>query len=88
MNGSLLDSVDAVIKYAKSMVWKGSHPVVELVTTAYETGIKLTEDAMQALEAHFERFPSLDKWFVDIHVPHHDQQTPFPSDPLPFSLAA
>lgn len=84
-NGSLLDSVDAVIKYAKSMVWKGTHPVVELVTTAYQKGVTLTPDAMQALETRFERLHGLDKWFVDILSPHLDQQA---VDPPPFSLAA
>lgn len=68
-NGSLLDSIDAVIQYARSMTWKGTHPLVELVTTAYQTGAKLTKQAMQALETHFERLPHLDKWFVDIRCP-------------------
>jgi hypothetical protein len=62
----LLDSVDAVLEYAKTMVWKGSHPVVKLVTTLYQTGVTLTQEAMKALETHFQRLPLLDKWFVDI----------------------
>ena len=65
-NGSLLDSVDAVIQFASSMTWKGSRPVVELVTTAYQTGVKLTKEAMDALETQLERLPHLGKWFVDI----------------------
>jgi hypothetical protein len=48
------------------MTWKGAHPVVELVTTLYQTGAKLTKQAMDALETQFERLPHLDKWFVDI----------------------
>ena len=70
-NGSLLDSIDAVIKSASSMTWKGAHPVVELVTTVYQTGVKLTKQAMNALETQFERLPHLDKWFVDIRCPSH-----------------
>lgn len=65
-NGSLLDSVDAVIQYASSMTWKGSRPVVELVATGYQTGVKLTKEAMDALETQLERLPHLGKWFVDI----------------------
>jgi transposase len=65
-NGSLLDSVDAVIQFATTMVWKGKHPVVALVTTAYQTGVKLTKEAMEALETQLQRLPSLEKWFVDI----------------------
>jgi len=68
-NGALLDSVDAVIQYASTMTWKGKHPVVELVTTTYQTGVKLTEKAMQALETQLQRLPHLDKWFVDIVYP-------------------
>jgi Rhodopirellula transposase DDE domain len=65
-NGALLDSIDAVIQCATTMTWKGSHPVVELVTTTYETGVKLTKAAMQAVEARLTRLPGLEKWFVDI----------------------
>jgi transposase len=65
-NGCLLDSVDAVIQYAASMTWKGKHPVVELVTTSYQTGVKLSKEAMDSVETQLERFPSLEKWFVDI----------------------
>lgn len=66
-NGALLDSIEAVIQYAASMTWKGKHPVVELVTTTYQTGVKLTREAMDALETQFQRLPSLEKWFVDIN---------------------
>jgi transposase len=65
-NGSLLDSVDALIQFARTMTWKGKHPRVELVTSTYQTGIKLTKKAMQAVETHLKRLPSLEKWFVDI----------------------
>ena len=34
-NGSLLDSTEAVLGYARSMTWKGKHPVVSLVETTY-----------------------------------------------------
>ena len=68
-NGALLDSLEAVIQYATSMTWKGKHPVVSLVTTTYQTGVKLTKQAMQAVETRLQRLPHLDKWFVDIAYP-------------------
>ena len=49
-NGALLDSVEAVIKSASTMTWKGKHPVVTLVTTTYQTGVKLTRKAMKVVE--------------------------------------
>ena len=65
-NGSLLDSVDTVLQFTQTMTWKGKHPVVELVTTTYETGIKLSQAAMDQVEAQIKRMPQLGKWFVDI----------------------
>ena len=65
-NGALLDSIDAVIRFATTMTWKGQCPTVELVTTTYQTGVKLTKDAMKMVEMQLQRLPGLDKWFVDI----------------------
>jgi hypothetical protein len=43
------------------MTWKGKGPVVALVTTIYQTGVKLTKDAMQMVETQLRRLPGLDK---------------------------
>jgi hypothetical protein len=48
------------------MTWKGNHPVVELVTTIYQTVVKLTKTAMKVVESQLEHVPHLEKWFVDI----------------------
>jgi hypothetical protein len=69
-NGALLDSLEAVCRFTTSMAWKGGHPVVDLVTTTYKTGVRLTTEAMQAVEAQITRRPELARWFVDIpYVP-------------------
>jgi hypothetical protein len=65
-NGGLLDSLEAVVAYTASMTWKGVHPAVEVVTTTYQTGVRLTKAAMAEVEAHLDRLPHLGKWFVDI----------------------
>jgi Rhodopirellula transposase DDE domain len=65
-NGSLMDSVEAVLGFARSMAWKGKPPVVSEVETTYATGVKLTPEEMGALEAEVIRLPSLEKWFVTI----------------------
>lgn len=65
-NGSLLDSVDVVLRFAQTMKWKGTLPVVKLVKGVYETGKKLSQKAMSVLEQRFEREPELGKWFVTI----------------------
>jgi len=55
-----------VIQFATTMTWQGKCPVVELVTTTYQTGLKLTREAMQMVETQRQRLPGLDKCFVDI----------------------
>ena len=56
-NGALLDSLDAVIRFATTMAWKGKSPVVELVTKTYQTGVQLTKEAMQIVETQLQRLP-------------------------------
>jgi hypothetical protein len=51
------------------MPWNGKHPVVALGTTPDQTGVTLTKDAMEAVEAQLKRLPALGKWFVDIIPP-------------------
>ncbi len=63
-NGSLLDSLETVFRFAQNMTYNGVHPVVEIVKKTYHTGIKLTKKAMDILENRFERLPGLEKWFV------------------------
>ena len=70
-NGSLLDSVETVERFASSMTWKGRRPVVTRISAIYETGVKLSKDAMRELEAKLQRLPKLSKWFVNI-VPGQD----------------
>jgi len=65
-NGSILDTVDAVVQFTRSMTWCGRHPVVELITSVYETGKRLSKAAMEQIEAQIVRLPGLEKWFVDI----------------------
>ena len=56
-NGALLDSIEAVLAFTRSMTWHGSHPVVALVTTTYQTGVKLTQEAMERSETQLQRLP-------------------------------
>lgn len=65
-NGSLLDTKDAVIKFAQSMKWNGNNPVVKLVEKSYQTGVSLTQKAMAQIEKRLERLGGLEKWFVKI----------------------
>jgi transposase len=65
-NGSLLDSLEAVVGFARSMTWKGKHPVVRMVETTYVKGVRLKPKEMKALESEVVRLAGLGKWFVEI----------------------
>lgn len=65
-NGELLDKVEKILGLARTMTYKGIHPVVQLVKGIYKTGVKLTKKAMKVYEDMIERRPGLEKWFVDI----------------------
>jgi hypothetical protein len=65
-NGALLDSRHAVLRFASTMTYKRLAPVVTFIDRVYQTGVRLSQQAMAALEAHFQRLPGLGKWFVHI----------------------
>ena len=65
-NGSLLESVETVLRFASTMRWKNKHPCVQWVSGIYQTGVSLSQKAMAFLETTVERLPGLEKWFVDI----------------------
>ncbi len=63
------------MQFAQSMTWNAHHPVVQLVTQTYPTGVKLTKLAMVKVETQIQRLSefevngkllNLGKWFIDI----------------------
>lgn len=66
-NGALLPDVETMLNWAKSMTWKGLHPVVTLTRQIYEKGVSLSRKTMQAVEARLQRNPLLPKWDILIH---------------------
>jgi Rhodopirellula transposase DDE domain len=68
-NGAWRDALKAVLGFARTMTWKGTQPVLALVTTTSRTGVTLTKDAMDRVEAPLKRLSPLGKWCVDIVCP-------------------
>lgn len=68
-NGSLLDSRQTVLRLASTMTYKGLSPLVIFIDHSYQTPIRLSQQAMSALERRLDRLPLLGQWFVRI-VPH------------------
>jgi hypothetical protein len=66
-NGTKLVDVGTMLEWAKSMTWKGIHPIVTLSRKVYAKGVTLSKQAMQAVEARLVRDSALPKWDILIH---------------------
>jgi len=71
--GEILDSVEAILGYARKMTYNGLHPNVHRVRQEYSTGVKRTKAQMKEVEAQINRMLGLEKWFVDIYPENLDQ---------------
>ena len=65
-NGVLLNRIDTILEWARTMTWKGIHPIVELLDETYENGVRIAKKAFQKIEKCFERDESLPKYYVKI----------------------
>ena len=65
-NGAILDSVEAAANWAANMSWKGLAPIVHLVETTYETGIKVLPDELKQYQPFWQRSQTLPKWDITI----------------------
>ena len=53
-----------MLGWAKTMTWKGIHPVVNLNKKVYKKGVSLSKKAMKEIEKRLERNPLLPKWDI------------------------
>ena len=65
-NGARLLDAQCMVEWAKSMTWKGIHPIVKMNAGVYEKGIKLSKTAMKPIEARLERHTELPAWDIFI----------------------
>ena len=63
-NRTLLTDVKTLLKWARSMTWKGIHPIVTLTEKIYAKGISLTKRVMRGIEKLLERNPLRPKWDI------------------------
>jgi hypothetical protein len=66
-NGTKLTDAETMLEWAKSMTWKGLHPVVALSRKVYEKGITLGKAAMEVVEARLKRDSKLPKYDILIN---------------------
>ena len=79
-NGTLLDTVEKALGWAKTMTWKGRQPVVQLMQRVYQTGVRLTKAALKPFAERVRRSKSLPDWSASIH-PHPTRAVPLCSPP-------
>lgn len=65
-NGTLLESVETTLNWAKTMTWKGLHPIVHLLEGTYETGVRVAKKAFKQFQQRLERSETLPKWSLNI----------------------
>ena len=65
-NGTLLNSVTTVLEWARTMTWKGVHPVVNLVDKSYDIGVRIAKAAFKATKSRLERDIELPKYEIII----------------------
>lgn len=65
-NGTLLNSVEVALKWAKSMTWKGIHPTVKLLETVYEKGVRVSKKIFKLIDERIDRYEPLPKYHVII----------------------
>ncbi|MEP7288961.1 MAG: hypothetical protein ABI947_24675, partial [Chloroflexota bacterium] len=63
-NGDLLDSRQTVLRLASTMTYNGFSPIIRFVEKTYQTGIRLSQPDLAALEKRLQRLIRLAKWFV------------------------
>ena len=65
-SATLLNTQEVTLEWAKTMTWKGVYPVVKLVETTYQKGVKLGKNAFKALSNRIDRDTLLPKYYVTI----------------------
>lgn len=63
-NGTILNSVHTMVEWAKTMTWKGVHPIVMLSSAIYKKGITHSKLAMKEIEKRLIRNTELPKYDI------------------------
>ena len=71
-NGTLLDTVEKALGWAKTMTWKGTQPVVQLLERVYQTGVRLTKAAFKRFAERVRRSTTLPRWSASIQLQPQD----------------
>ncbi|CAK0746765.1 transposase [Gammaproteobacteria bacterium] len=65
-SGTLLNTVEVTMEWAKNMTWKGVNPVVKLVETVYKKGVRIAKSAFKTIASRINRDKTLPKYYITI----------------------
>jgi len=65
-SGTLLNSTDVTVEWAKTMTWKGLNPVVHLLESVYQKGVRVSKKIFQATADRIDRGLLLPKYYMII----------------------
>jgi hypothetical protein len=65
-NGTLLNTLETTLEWAKTMTWKGLEPVVEVLESIYKKGVRIGKKVFQSIADRITRHLLLPKYYVTI----------------------
>ena len=65
-SGTLLNTLEITLEWAKTMTWKGLSPVIKLLETTYQKGVRMSKKAFNAMGSRIDRDASLPKYYMTI----------------------
>jgi len=65
-NGEILDSEAKVVGFAKTMLWAGKNPQVQIIKKIYKNGVKVKSKIMTQIRAKFTTKEGIAKWSLVI----------------------
>jgi len=65
-HGTLLETVDTVLHWARTMTWQAVRPVVQWLDKVYANGVRVAKKALRKIEERLERHVSLPTYGVRI----------------------
>jgi len=65
-SGTLLNTLETTLEWAKTMTWKGVSPVIKLMETTYQKGLKMSKKAFKAISHRIDRDAFLPKYYMTI----------------------
>ncbi|NIL99050.1 MAG: hypothetical protein GTO53_13795 [Planctomycetales bacterium] len=65
-NGTLLNTVEVVLRWAATFTWRGHAPIVRQIEKVYERGVKLTKSAFRPIAVRLHRADDISKWSLSI----------------------